>query len=204
MPFVHRARLGISPSISCAPAQNFPFSSPSGISLNERSVEWELLRTNHFHALWGGGVGLRKAAMQARQAFAAAEAADQELAVCSRPGHKRTGPTQRAQYAWRKAEKAMDHWQEQERLWQTTKAALPLFTPTRELNTRGAGGSGAGRDVAAVARQRFRQDQTATAEAGDAELSGPCATADRGPAVVRGSQASGRASGRPVLSTLQK
>ncbi len=49
-----------------------------------------------------------------------------------------SGPVRRSprQYAWRKAEKAMDHWQEQERLWQTTKEAMPLFTPTGELNTR--------------------------------------------------------------------
>ena len=91
---------------------------------------------DHFHALQGGGVGLRKAETQARQAFAAAEAADQAIATCRRQGHKRTGPTQRAKYAWQKAEQAMDHWQEQERLWQTTKEALLLFTPTGELNTR--------------------------------------------------------------------
>jgi hypothetical protein len=91
---------------------------------------------DHFHALRGGGVGLRKAEQHARQAFAAAEAADKEWAACDRQGCKRTGPALRVKYAWRKAEKAMDHWQEQERLWQTTKEALQLFTATGELNTR--------------------------------------------------------------------
>jgi hypothetical protein len=90
---------------------------------------------DHFHALRGGGVGLRKAELQARQAFAAAEAADKALATCSRQGHKQTGPAPRATYAWRKAEKAMGHWQEQERLWRTTKEALHLFPATGELNT---------------------------------------------------------------------
>jgi hypothetical protein len=91
---------------------------------------------DHFHALWGGGVGLRQAELQARQAFTAAAATDQELAACDRQGHKRTGPALRAKYAWQKAEKAMDHWQEQERLWRQTKEALQLFTTTGELNTR--------------------------------------------------------------------
>jgi hypothetical protein len=91
---------------------------------------------DHFHAMWGGGVGLRKAELQARQTFAAAEAADKELAACDRQGHKRTGPVLRVKYAWLKAEKAMDHWQVQERLWHKTKKALLLFTPTGELNTR--------------------------------------------------------------------
>jgi hypothetical protein len=98
--------------------------------------EWVVDQGDHFHALRGGSGGVRKAEMQARQAFAAAEAADKELAACHRQGHKRTGPAVRASHAWKKAEKAMDHWQEQERLWQTTKEALPLFTPTGELNTR--------------------------------------------------------------------
>ena len=91
---------------------------------------------DHFHALRGGRIGVRKAEAQARQALAAAEAAEQEVAACDRQGHKRTGPAVRASHAWKKAEQAMDHWQEQDRLWQTTKEALPLFTPTGELNTR--------------------------------------------------------------------
>jgi hypothetical protein len=91
---------------------------------------------DHFHALWGGGVGLRKAESQTSKAYAAAEEADQALAACRRQGHNQTGPTLRAKYAWRRAEKAMDNWQEQERLWQQTKEALQLFTPTGELNSR--------------------------------------------------------------------
>jgi hypothetical protein len=91
---------------------------------------------DHFHALWGGSVGIRKAEKQARQALAAAEAADQELAECDRQGQNRSGPTTRTRVAWQKAEQAMDTWSERERLWQQTKQALLPFTPEGELNTR--------------------------------------------------------------------
>jgi hypothetical protein len=91
---------------------------------------------DHYHALRGGGVGLRKAEARARQALAAAEAADQQVMACNRQGKKRTGPAVRAAYAWKKAEQAMDAWQAQEQAWQQTKEALQLFTPTGELNTR--------------------------------------------------------------------
>jgi hypothetical protein len=91
---------------------------------------------DHFHALRGGSLGLRKAERQARQALAAAEAADKELAACDRQGHKRTGPAVRASAAWQKAEQALDTWTERERVWQRTKEALRLFTPAGDLNTR--------------------------------------------------------------------
>lgn len=91
---------------------------------------------DHFHALWGGQVGVRKSEMQARKLLAQAEAAQQELAECDRQGQKQTGPAVRASHAWKKAEKTMDIWQKRERAWQQAKAALRLFTPTGELNTR--------------------------------------------------------------------
>lgn len=91
---------------------------------------------DHFHALRGGSVGLRKAEMQARKTLAAAEAADQELAECTRQGQNRSGPAARVRVAWQKAEQAMDLWSERERLWQRTKEALALFTPSGELNSR--------------------------------------------------------------------
>jgi hypothetical protein len=91
---------------------------------------------DHFHALRGGGVGLRKAEAAARQALAQAEAADQALAAADCQGQKRTGPAVRARFAWTKAEAALDAWQEQERAWHKAKGALQLFTPTGQLNTR--------------------------------------------------------------------
>jgi hypothetical protein len=91
---------------------------------------------DHFHALWDGGVGLRKAERQASQALAAAEAAEQALAQCDRQGQNCSGASVRARRAWQKAEQAMDTWSERQRLWQQAKDALLLFTPTGELNTR--------------------------------------------------------------------
>jgi hypothetical protein len=91
---------------------------------------------DHFHALWDGGVGLRRAEMQARHALTAAEAAEKELAQCDRQGQNRTGPSVRGRLAWQKAEQAMDTWSERRRLWQQAKEAVLLFTPTGELNTR--------------------------------------------------------------------
>lgn len=91
---------------------------------------------DHFHALWGGSVGLRKAQRQASKALTEAEAAEKELDACARQGQARTRPAVRASFAWKRAEKGMDTWQERERLWSQTKEALKLFTPTGELNTR--------------------------------------------------------------------
>jgi hypothetical protein len=91
---------------------------------------------DHFHALRDGGVGLRKAERQARQALAAAEAAEQALTQCDRQGQNCSGPSARARVAWQKAEQAMDTWSERQRLWRQAKDALRLFTPTGELNTR--------------------------------------------------------------------
>lgn len=91
---------------------------------------------DHFHALWTGGPGLRRAERRAQQALAAAEAADQALAECARHGQNPTGPTARARHAWQRAEQAMDAWQQTERLWQQAKDALLPITPAGELNTR--------------------------------------------------------------------
>ena len=93
-------------------------------------------QADHFHALRGGSVGVRQAERHARTTLSKAEAAEKKLAACDRQGHKRTGPAVRASFAWKQAEKAMDSWHAQERLWQQTKEALQLFTPTGELNTR--------------------------------------------------------------------
>lgn len=91
---------------------------------------------DHFHALWGGGMGLGRAQRQTAEALAQAEKAQQALAACAREGHKQTGPAVRASHAWKKAEKTMDAWQEREQAWNQSKEALRLFTPTGELNTR--------------------------------------------------------------------
>jgi hypothetical protein len=91
---------------------------------------------DHFHALWQGGVGLRRAEKRASKALAEAEAVQKVLEECARQGQAQTVPATRAYQAWKRAEKAMDVWQETERVWQQTKDALPLITPEGELNTR--------------------------------------------------------------------
>jgi hypothetical protein len=91
---------------------------------------------DHFHTLRHGGVGVRKAQEQTRQLLAKAEAAQKELPVCARRGQSEHSAVTKARHAWPRAEKAMDTWWARERLWQQTKEALQLFTPTGELNTR--------------------------------------------------------------------
>jgi hypothetical protein len=91
---------------------------------------------DHFHALRHGRVGLNKAKRQASKALAVAEAAQKELDACARQGQSRAGIATRASHAWKKAEKAMNTWQEREQLWEKTKQALPLITPDGALNTR--------------------------------------------------------------------
>jgi hypothetical protein len=95
-----------------------------------------VLQGDHCHALWTGGVGLRRAEQQARKALAGAEEAQKALDECARQGRKQTGPAVRASHAWREAEKALDAWCDRERTWQQTKDALPLVTPQGELNSR--------------------------------------------------------------------
>ena len=91
---------------------------------------------DHFHALRSGGVGLRQDERHATQAVAAAEVAEQKLALCRRQGTSERIPTIHAHKAWRDADKAVDRWSARERLWVQTKEALRLFTPAGALNTR--------------------------------------------------------------------
>ena len=112
-----------------------------GVALinEERQAEGKHLLTDqgdHFHALWKGSVGLNRAKRQAQKALTAAEAVQKELDECARQGQSRAGIATRASHAWKKAEQAMDTWQERERVWQQTKQALQLVTPDGELNTR--------------------------------------------------------------------
>jgi hypothetical protein len=102
----------------------------------ERGQSLLVDKGDHFHALRGGGVGLRKVQVQATKTLAEAEKAEQELEDCQRQGERSQGASKHAGTAWRKAEKAMDLWCERERLWQQTKEAMRLVTPTGDLNTR--------------------------------------------------------------------
>lgn len=91
---------------------------------------------DHFHALFHGGVGLRRAQALASTTMARVEQAEKELQQCGRNLQSRTGAAARLREAWKKAETAMDDWIKLERIWEKTKTALPLFTPDGALNTR--------------------------------------------------------------------
>jgi len=91
---------------------------------------------DHFHALRHGGMGLNKAQRQASKALAQAEAVQKDLDECARQGQSQAGIATRASFAWRKAEKAMDAWQEREQAWEKAKQALQLITPDGAPSTR--------------------------------------------------------------------
>jgi hypothetical protein len=91
---------------------------------------------DHWHALRGAGVGLRKAQAQASKALAAAEEAQQQVEECQRQGQPSQGPARHANALWRQAEQALDAWSALEQTWCQTKQALQLLTPAGTLNTR--------------------------------------------------------------------
>jgi hypothetical protein len=69
---------------------------------------------DHFHALRGAGVGLRKAQRQAATALDEAEKAQKKLAECIKQGQHANAASGQARTAWRLAEEAMDDWIELE------------------------------------------------------------------------------------------
>ena len=91
---------------------------------------------DHFHALWNGSVGRNRAKRQAEKALAQAAAVQKEMDERARQGQSCAGIATRASHAWKKAEQAMDTWQEREQVWDKIKRALQLITPDGALNTR--------------------------------------------------------------------
>jgi hypothetical protein len=91
---------------------------------------------DHYHALRGGSRGLCHLEKRAGQALEEAAAAQRKREECQRQGQDARGVSRRAYAAWQRAERAMDRWSEIDGVWQRTKAALRLFTPEGELNTR--------------------------------------------------------------------
>jgi hypothetical protein len=91
---------------------------------------------DHWHSLRGGGTWLRRLEGQARAALEKAEAVEAREARRARRGEKRSGTPNRCRWAYAKAERALDGWQEGERRWHQVKEAVQLFTPEGELNTR--------------------------------------------------------------------
>ena len=92
---------------------------------------------DHYHALHWGGRALREVRRKALKALALAEAAQQPLDGARWRGQSVHGSQVRAaQRRWRQAEQAWDRWVAQAWVWEQLRAALRLFTPAGELNTR--------------------------------------------------------------------
>ena len=143
---------------------------------------------DHFHALRHGRVGMNKAKRQASTALAAAEAAQKQVDECARQGQSQAGVATRASHAWKKAEQAMDSWQEREQVWQKTKQALQLFTPDGALNTR--------TQAEAVLAETLPQLPDSDFAKAKRQLQKPQMLKDCRFAVRGGSEAGGGASGR--------
>jgi hypothetical protein len=101
----------------------------------EKGLEPFVDQGDHFHAMFHGGVGLRKAEALAGKTMAAVEHAEKEVQQCQHNAKSCTGAARRLREAWKKAEAAMDEWIQLEGVWEKTKTALPLFTPQGTLNT---------------------------------------------------------------------
>src|SRR5262249_21828254 len=90
---------------------------------------------DHFHVLREG----RRALVRCRNAAATAQAvAPKAQAQLQRVRWRKdaAGWRQTAPLRWRQAAAAFDRWSAQEKSWQRVQAALALFSPEGELNTR--------------------------------------------------------------------
>lgn len=91
---------------------------------------------DHFHVLREGGRGIGRAKRAARAAFTAVHKAEARLAKCRRHGQSPGGAISQVRACWAKAERAVDHWSQCERVWQQVQAAVQPITAEGELNTR--------------------------------------------------------------------
>jgi hypothetical protein len=91
---------------------------------------------DHFHTLREGGRALRQVQARAERAFHKAEEFQHDIDRKRRQGQTVSGFATHAQNLWDQAEQALDQWQNHERAWDETQAALRLFTPAGTLNGR--------------------------------------------------------------------
>lgn len=92
---------------------------------------------DHFHTLRDGNRAQRKVEARLSRALAQAEEKERDVTRLRRQGQAVTGGmVTHLNDLWKKAEQHMDQAQASERAWQKTQAALRLFTPEGELNTR--------------------------------------------------------------------
>jgi hypothetical protein len=91
---------------------------------------------DHFHLLQRARRALREVRAQAARALRQAEQAQQAFDRVRRQGRRSGGLGRAAHDRWRQAERAFDRWAAQEDAFGRLRAALRLFTPEGELNTR--------------------------------------------------------------------
>jgi hypothetical protein len=91
---------------------------------------------DHFHVLREGGRGVGRAERAAQRAQRALLQAEAEVAHRRRQGQPLSGLSNRVRARRVQADKALETWIERDRRWQQAKAAVQLFTPEGELNSR--------------------------------------------------------------------
>ena len=91
---------------------------------------------DHFHTVHEGQRALRHQKTKAQRALTKAEVTQRAVDRAARQGRSQAGLATVAAQAWRRAERCLDNWTDQERVWKQVREGLPLFTPSGELNTR--------------------------------------------------------------------
>jgi hypothetical protein len=91
---------------------------------------------DHFHLLQRARRALRQVRAKATRALKRAEQAQRAFDRVRRQGRHNGGLGRAAQTRWQQAEQAFDRWAGQEDAFGRLRAALRLFTPEGELNTR--------------------------------------------------------------------
>ena len=92
---------------------------------------------DHFHLLREATRALRRLQGQVSRGIDKAEKADSKRAKVARQGRNQSGTAKVAARAWREAEAAFARWSAADDAWKRVRQeALPLFTPSGQLNTR--------------------------------------------------------------------
>jgi hypothetical protein len=91
---------------------------------------------DHFHLLQRARRAVREVRAKARRALRRAEQAQRAFDRLRRRGRHSGGLGRAAHARWQQAEQAFDRWAAQEDAFGRLRAALRLFTPTGQLNTR--------------------------------------------------------------------
>ncbi len=103
---------------------------------HQRGQEPVADQLDHFHVLREGGLGVGRAERAAQRAQVALAKAEADRARRQWRGLRAIGASNRIRALRIKAERTLAVWIERDAAWQRAKAAVQLFTPEGELNTR--------------------------------------------------------------------